>query len=274
MSPRQANAYGFLHPADIVNRITLINHASLLLELDGASVLTDPIYSWTIGFIIPRLRSPGIRFDKLPTIDAILISHNHHDHLNLRTLRRLRRRHQSNVVVPSGLGKYATRTGFQHFVEMNLWDRTEVSGLSVTCVPARHSGTRTLVDWKKTLHCGYLIEAPGAVVYFAGDTAYFDGFRDLANRYSVDVAILPIGAYTPHEWFKHIHLNPETAIKAFLDLGAKILIPMHWGTFKISDEPLDEPPKRLIAEAERHGIFDRVRILRNGESFHWDALQQ
>lgn len=251
----------------VQDRITLVNHATVLLELDGVGVLTDPVYSWTVGIVIPRLRRPGIRLDDLPRIDTILISHNHHDHLNLRTLRRLRRRHPSRIFVPSGLAKYASRTGFEDIVEMKLWDQVDADGLSITCVPARHSGTRTLFDWKRTLHCGYVIESKRAVVYFAGDTAYFDGFQDLANKFAIDAALLPIGAYKPHEWFKNIHLNPEAAVQAFLDLRARVLLPMHWGTFKISDEPLDEPPVRLMAEAERCGISRKICILRNGESY-------
>ncbi|MGH2567968.1 MAG: MBL fold metallo-hydrolase [Bacteroidota bacterium] len=247
--------------------ITLINHATVLIQLDDTNILTDPIYSQTISFFIPRLKKPGIAFRDLPPIHLILISHSDYDHLNLRTLRRLRRNHQAAIILPHGLANYGARTGFTTVLEMNWWDEYQKNSVRITCVPAKHSGTRTWLDKNRSLACGYLIQSKNAAVYFSGDTGYGDFFKDIASKCSLDAALLPIGAYKPYNWFKNIHLNPQTAIRAFLDLRAKHLIPMHWGTFKISDEAMDEPPLLLAKEAERVGVREKVHILGNGESF-------
>ena len=249
--------------------ITLINHATALLQLAGVNILTDPVYSLTLGFYIPRLRKPGIPFNELPRIDIILISHADYDHLNLRTLRGLRRKNQSTIVFPHGLSKYGRRSGFSNVFELNLWDKVETNNLRITCVPAKHSNKRLPWDRKSTLAGGYVIESTNSAVYFAGDTGYGEHFGEIAQRFSIDVALLPVGAYKPYEWFKEIHLNPETAVTAFTDLKAKTLIPIHWGTFKISDEPLGEPPILLKEHAQRAGIQEKVHVLKNGESFSW-----
>jgi L-ascorbate metabolism protein UlaG (beta-lactamase superfamily) len=247
--------------------ITFINHATVLLQLDGICILTDPIYSLTVSYLFPRLQKPGIAFGDLPPIDYVLISHNDYDHLNLKTLRRLRRKRASTILFPNGLGSFGHRTGFQDVVEMNPWEEFERGRLKITCVPAKHLSKRRPRDRRGSACCGYVIQANSRTVYFAGDTGYADFFRELGQRYTIDVALLPIGAYKPHGWFKDIHLNPHTAIRAFIDLQARHLIPIHWGTFWISDEPMIEPPILLREEAERHGIQRGVHILRNGEQF-------
>ncbi len=245
-------------------RITFINHATALIQLDGTSVITDPIYTRSVGWIAPRMQKPGIPFDNLPRIDVILLSHNDYDHLSMRTLRRLRRRNQSVVLAPVGDARYACKAGFETVREMNFWETFEHGSMKITCVPAKHKGNRRPLQRSKQLCCGYVIEKDGVAVYFAGDTGYDDHFKDIGSRFSLDAALLPIGAYKPQEWFREIHLNPETAVQAFLDLKAKYFIPIHWGTFKISDEPLREPPLLLLEEAERRGITDQLRILENG----------
>lgn len=250
-------------------RVTFINHATVLIQLGGTNILTDPVYSRSISYFLPRLKSPGIRFDDLPPIHMILISHNHYDHLNLRTLRKLRRNHHSGIVVSKGNGRYARRTGFEAIHELRWGDSVRENGVTVTAVPARHFSGRTLWDRNKSVYAGYIIEMDGTTVYFAGDTAYDGFFAELGKNFSIDVALLPIGAYKPYEWFKNIHLNPGTAVQAFLDCNASHLVPIHWGTFKISDEPMAEPPKLLREEAEKAGILDRIHILENGESFNF-----
>src|ERR1041385_2065325 len=246
--------------------ITFINHATALIQINGVNIITDPVYSRTVAFIFPRLKQPGILFENLPRIDYVLISHNHYDHLNLKTLRRLRRAHQPTIIVPKGVATYARRTGFNNIIEMNWWEGFENNGMKVTCVPAKHFSGRTLWDRNKSVFCGYVIETRNSTVYFAGDTAYADFFKELSNRFSIDIALLPIGAYKP-EWFQSVHMNPIQAVQAFLDLRAKHLIPIHWGTFKISDEPSAEPPILLKKESGQKKIMDEVHILENGEQF-------
>lgn len=249
--------------------LTFINHATVLLEIGGVRILTDPTYNRSIGFIAPRMQKPGIPFDQLPPIDFILISHNDYDHLSVRTLRRLRRRHQSTVIVPVGDARHVRRSGLARVTEMEVGDSLASGGTTVHCVPAKHKSSRRMFQRTKRLCCGYVIERGGTSVFFAGDTGYGGHFREIGGRYRLDVALLPIGGYKPAKWLSETHLGPSTALKAFLDLGAEMMVPIHWGTFKISDEPLREPPTLLAREAEHLGIRERVRILANGESMQW-----
>lgn len=251
------------------NRVTFINHATVLIELNGIRILTDPVYSLSVSYFLPRLQKPGVPFDLLPPIDIVAISHDHYDHLNLKTLRRIRRAHRPVFIAPEGLGKFAGRLAFSESQELHWWEKTLHRGVAVTCVPAKHFSGRTPFDRNRSLPAGFVFEVNGKTVYFAGDTAYDDFFKELKSRFSMDVALLPIGAYKPHAWFRNIHLNPATAIQAFLDCGAKTLIPVHWGTFKISDEPMSEPPEWLRREAEARGIMERVKILKNGEKWNF-----
>jgi L-ascorbate metabolism protein UlaG (beta-lactamase superfamily) len=251
------------------NKITFINHASALIQLNGVNILTDPVYSRTVSFFLVRLKPPGIPIQQLPPLHHILISHNHYDHLNLRTLRRLRRRHEASILFPRGVARYGKRAGFQHVAELSWWETFVTDGLKITCVPAKHFSGRMLWDHNRSLACGYVIESHGITVYYAGDTAYGEFLKEIAARFSIDVALLPIGAYKPYEWFKNIHMHPKQAVQALLDLRAKHLVPIHWGTFKISDEPRAEPPILLRQEAERLGLGHQVHILDNGESFEF-----
>ncbi|MEX1139874.1 MAG: MBL fold metallo-hydrolase [Bacteroidota bacterium] len=246
-------------------RVTFINHATVLIELNGLRILTDPIYSFSVSYFLPRLKKPGIPFPKLPPIDLVAISHDHYDHLNLRTLRRLARAHSPSILLPRGLGSFGVRTGFEDVRELDWWETLEHRGLSITCVPARHFSGRTPWSRNRSRPSGYVFQAPGSAVYFAGDTAYSETFKEIGQRFALDIALLPIGAYKPHAWFKNIHLNPHDALQAFFDLRARMLIPIHWGTFKISDEPMQEPPEWLMREARARGVEERVRVLVNGE---------
>jgi L-ascorbate metabolism protein UlaG (beta-lactamase superfamily) len=248
--------------------ITYVNHATLLIQLNGVTVLTDPIYSRTITFFIPRRQKPGIPFAQLPSIDYIVVSHSDYDHLNLKTLRMLRRRGTTTIVVPHGLSRYCRKAGFEDIIELRSWESAERPNARITCTPAKHQSKRTAWDRTGSSCCGFVIEAHGQTVFFAGDTGYDLFFSELGGRFSIDAALLPIGAYKPEKWFKNLHLHPATALRAFQDLRAKHLVPYHWGTFWISDEPMAEPPQLLLAEAERQNIRERVHVLNNCESLH------
>ncbi|MBI3111552.1 MAG: MBL fold metallo-hydrolase [Ignavibacteriales bacterium] len=249
------------------NSITLINHATILLRLGSINLLTDPILTRTVSFILPRLQKAGLSFEELPPIHSVLISHNHYDHLNLKTLRRIRRTFSPIVVFPTGVARYGRRVGFKKVVELGWGESFSNDGMTITCVPAKHFSGRLPWDRNRSLFCGYVIQANGCTVYFAGDSGYAPFFRELGKLFAIDVALLPIGAYRPQQWFKGIHMSPGEAVQAFLDLGAKHFIPIHWGTFKISDEPMSEPPILVRQEALAKGVEDRVHILRNGETF-------
>jgi N-acyl-phosphatidylethanolamine-hydrolysing phospholipase D len=250
-----------------LNSITFINHATVLIRIGSANFLTDPVYTNTVSYILPHLKPAGVPFHHLPPIDGVLISHNHYDHLNLKTLRRLSEKKPPMIVVTRGNVKYARRAGFTNIVELNWWERCKYNGIVITCVPAKHTSGRGAFDMNKTVYGGYVLESTQHTVYFAGDTAYDGFFKILAEKFSIDAALLPIGAYRPRSWFKHIHMCPEEAVKAFLDLKARYLIPIHWGTFKISDEPMDEPPRLILEESQRMNISDRLFLLDNGRVF-------
>lgn len=249
--------------------VTIINHATVLIQLDGVNILTDPIYSRTVSFLFPRLQRPGIAFEALPPIDIVLVSHSDYDHLNLKTLRRLSRRHAAPIVLPIGLGTYAHSAGFAEVVEVSAWQTVERRSLRITCVPAKHLSKRRPGDPTSRSCVGYVVQAGPHTVYFAGDTAYGEFFAEIGSRFAIDVALLPIGAYKPERWFKNLHLHPTTALQAFIDLKARYLVPIHWGTFWISDEPMAEPPRLLLAEAERRGCAEAVQVLKNGEALRF-----
>jgi L-ascorbate metabolism protein UlaG (beta-lactamase superfamily) len=227
-------------------RITWIGHSSFLVQLDGQNLLIDPVFSDRIARFFPRHVAPGLKPDELPPIDAVLISHSHHDHLDLPSIEAT---HQDATgIVPLGLGRHLTKRLYARVVELNWWESTALGDIKVTFVPSRHWSRRTLWDTNRTLWGGYVIESPEANVYFSGDSAWCDIFTEVGRRVpDLAAALIPIGSYEPQWFMSHNHLNPEEAAQAFLDSGARLLIPAHWGTFQIADEPLCEPMERLEA---------------------------
>ncbi len=237
-------------------RLTWIGHASWLVQLDGVSLLIDPIFSESLGPGIKRYVAPGVEAAQLPPVDAQLVTHNHRDHLDLPSLRAV----GSPIVAGLGLAPFFSRERLP-CTELDWWSETRVGPVSVRFVPSQHWSRRGLDDTNETLWGGFVVEGSTARLYHSGDTAYFDGFGEIGRRVGViDAALLPIGAYDPSWFMSKQHMNPEEATRAFLDLGATKLIAMHWGTFKLTDEPLDEPPARLAAEWQRLAL-DPARCL-------------
>jgi L-ascorbate metabolism protein UlaG (beta-lactamase superfamily) len=253
-------------------RITWIGHASALVQLEGESFLLDPILGDVWPGVIHRNVAPGVALAELPPIDAVLVTHDHYDHLDVPTLRALSRRNGGatrplHVVAGLGTRRLLRRSGLS-VTEMGWWSEARLGDVTVTFVPAQHFARRGLGDQNRRLWGGFVLSGRSATVYHAGDTASFEGFRQIAARFPrIDAALVPIGAYDPPWIMEEVHLSPERALAAFHDLGARILVPIHWGTFKLADEPLDEPPRRLEAERIRTGIApERVRVLAVGES--------
>jgi L-ascorbate metabolism protein UlaG (beta-lactamase superfamily) len=244
-------------------RITWLGHASFLIQLDGVSLLVDPALMPKIFGGIRRNVPPGVAIEDLPPIDAVLVTHSHYDHLDLPTIRRV------GAPIVAGLGLERFFRDRQLFAtELGWWSSTRVGPVRITFVPAHHWSRRTPFDANRTLWGGFVIEGSRATVYHAGDSGYFDGFAAIGERFpAIDAALLPIGAYDPPWFMASMHLDPEEAIRAFRELGARTLVPMHWGTFKLADEPLDEPPARLEAERARLGLpREQVRPLAIGET--------
>jgi L-ascorbate metabolism protein UlaG (beta-lactamase superfamily) len=254
-------------------RITWIGHASFLVQLDGVSLLVDPVLSESIGpgGVVSRKVAPGLSLEQLPHVDAVLVSHDHYDHLDVPTLARVR----APVLAGLGMERIFQREKLL-YAPMRWWQSLPVGGLTVTFVPSRHFSGRGLGDRNKTLWGGFVIQGPSATLYHAGDSAYFSGFAEIGRRFpGVDAAMLPIGAYDPAWFMERVHMNPEQALQAFEDLGAHTFVAMHWGTFRQTDEPLDEPPGRVEAERARRGWApERVRVLSVGETLEVRRLPE
>jgi L-ascorbate metabolism protein UlaG (beta-lactamase superfamily) len=247
-------------------RITLVNHSTVLIQQRGSNILTDPIWSERaspLSWAGPRRRrSPGVDWKDLPPIDAVLISHNHYDHLDLPTLRRLAARGDSAFIVPARGGRLLGSENVGPAHELDWGESFALPSVRVHCVPALHFSSRGIFDRNKTLWCGYVIESRERVVYFAGDTAFGPHFASIREKFgSPDVALLPIGAYEPRWFMSPVHMAPDEAVRAHEILAARTSIAIHHGTFQLADEGLDTPKKQLAACMENRSFI----VLRNGE---------
>lgn len=249
--------------------LTFIGHASFLLQIGGRNILIDPVFANRL-VLIRRLRKPGVRIEDLPAIDAVLLTHAHMDHLNMPSLRRIIRqtyrscRRAPVAVVPEGVEDLVNSLGFANVFGMRWWEQAAIDGLAITMTPAQHWGARMLRDTHRGFG-GYVLRHKAQSVYHSGDSGYFAGFKDIGMRLAPKVALLPIGAYKP-DGFRRVHTSPEDALRAFMDLGAEKLIPMHYGTFRLSEEPMEEPLPRLMATAERAGVREQIVPLGEGET--------
>ncbi len=254
--------------------VTWVGHATVLVQMDGVTLLTDPIWSdkpFPVTFVGPkRFAAPGIALEALPPIDFALISHNHYDHLDLPTLRWLAAR-GTRFFVSLGDAALLRASGMHQVEELDWWDRCALGGVEVHCVPSQHWSGRKLTDDCASLWSGFVVVGPTRRFYFAGDTGYFAGFTEIGKRLGpFDLAALPIGAYDPPAMMRAVHLDPEEALQAGLDVGAARMLGIHYGTFDLTDEPLDEAPRRFHAEGRRRGIAtDRLWTLPLGETRTW-----
>jgi L-ascorbate metabolism protein UlaG (beta-lactamase superfamily) len=249
--------------------VTFLGHSSFLLQVGGRTALIDPVFAKRL-VVLRRQRRAGVELRDLPPIDVVLLTHAHMDHLNRPTLRRIARQTRKQtgrapvVVVPRGVEDLVAPLGFSVIRTMEWWETILAGGLRITMTPAQHWGARMISDTHRGFG-GYVIEAEGHRVYHSGDTAYFAGFAEIGRRLRPQVALLPIGAYYP-DTYRAVHTSPEEALDGFVDLGAETMIAMHFGTFRLGREPMEEPPVRLMDDAVRRGIAERVRVLEEGET--------
>jgi len=224
--------------------ITWIGHASFLIQF------TD----------LKRIKRAGLKIKDLPPIDLVLLTHAHFDHFHKPTLRRLP--HPKIGIMPRGVGDLAQNLGFSRVIELEWWESFSHRDWKVTFTPSKHWGARTLHDQHRG-YGGFILEHQGRSIYHAGDSAYFHGFKEIGRKFAPEIALLPIGAYHP-ETFRRVHIGPDDAVRAFKDLQAKFMVPMHYGTFKLSFEEMDEPPRWLMEIAQKENLTERVKILEEG----------
>jgi L-ascorbate metabolism protein UlaG (beta-lactamase superfamily) len=264
-APRVPVDLELVHRKDGVARVTWIGHASFLATLDSSSFLVDPVFSKRIAGVVPRHGQAGLDAADLPPLSALLVTHNHYDHLDEPSVRSLPR--ALPVYCAAGLGSWFTRRGFTNVTDMRWWDEASAGPLSIAFVPARHWSRRSLWDTNRTAWGGFVIRGGGATLYHAGDTGWFSGFRQLAERYpAIDLALLPVGAYAPAWFMEPQHMNPEQAVDALQELRARAMVPMHWGAFQLTDERLQEPIERLRCAWERARPQAELHVLSVGET--------
>ena len=251
--------------------VTFIGHSTFLIQTAAGNILTDPMYAERAGppgFGPRRVRQPAVRFDDLPQIATVLLSHNHYDHCDRRTLGRLAARFDPLVVTPIGNAPLVRGAGIRRVEEVDWWEPATSSPLPIVLTPAHHFSARTPFDRNRALWGGFVFEVQGARVYFAGDTAYASFFRDIPSRLGpLDLALIPVGAYEPRWFMRAVHMNPEEAVQAHVDLGRPASIGMHFGTFQLTTEGIDEPLRALEEACRAQGVPPgRFRALEFGES--------
>ena len=252
-----------------------VGHSTVMINHKGKTILTDPHFSeraGPFGVMGPkRITPPPFNIEDLPKIDIILISHNHFDHLDKQTIVNLVKRQPNvKIFVPLGLSKILTSFGAKNIIEIDWWQSVDYEGIDIQATQVQHWSRRSLFDRNKTLWSGWMLRWNDFSFYFAGDSGYSNDFLRTAERCgNPTLAAIPIGSYEPKEFMKAAHMSPDDAVRAFQDIGAKYAIGIHWGTFKLSLEVMDEPPSRLTKSLKRAGISDKkFKCLQHGEK--WD----
>lgn len=262
---------------------TWVGHATILLQMGGLNVLTDPMFSeraFPMQWLGPRrVMAPALSINALPPIDVVLLSHSHYDHLDKPAVKQIARAHtHATWVVPLGLARYVRGWGAQEIIELDWWQAVETHGLRATATPARHFSARRLGDRNKSLWCGYALEMNGKRAYFAGDTAYHPEFGEIGSKCGpFALAMMPVGAYNPRWFMERVHMDPEESVQAFTDIVSAhvdaplpLMLGVHWGTFRLTDEPMDEPPRRTRDRWRAVGLDEsRLWIAKFGETHDW-----
>lgn len=264
----------FLKANRTVRTITWIGHATVLLQTGGMNIICDPIFSdraSPVQFAGPKRQVPlMLNLDELPAIDIVFISHNHYDHLDASTIEEFSRRFpHATYVVPLGFKPWLGEHGVSNVRELDWWDSISLGGLNYTLVPVQHWSKRTLTDTNRMLWGGMVIEDKGWRFLHTGDTGYSQDFRDIGARFpqGIDWLAVPIGAYEPRWFMKTQHVNPDEAVQIMKDVGARQAMAMHWGTFVLTDEPLDQPPKDLAVALAKRGVDPATfHVFKNGET--------
>jgi L-ascorbate metabolism protein UlaG (beta-lactamase superfamily) len=244
--------------------VTFIGHSTFLIRTSAATFVTDPVFTshaGPFGRTGPRrVRPPAIAAERIPALDLVLLSHNHYDHLQPSSLRCMARHGGPVIVTSLGLGARAASYGFRDSTELDWWESCDVPGGGrVTSVPAQHFSARTPWDRDRTLWAGFVVESGGMTIYFAGDTGYSRQFVEIRQRFpQIDLSLIPIGAYEPRWFMQPVHANPEEAVRIHLDVGSRRSIGMHFGTFQLTDEGIDDPANALSLARAAAGVPDEA----------------
>jgi N-acyl-phosphatidylethanolamine-hydrolysing phospholipase D len=260
--------------------VTWIGHATLLVQLGGLNILTDPHFSeraFPVQWMGPRRRVPlSVALNELPRIDLVVISHSHYDHLDEQTVKALANQKGGppKFLVPLGVERWFLDQSLPRAKAMDWWDAEQVQGVEVHFVPAQHWSARTPFDRNRTLWGGWVLKVPGFSVYFAGDTGYSRDFIDIGERFGgFDLAAIPVGAYAPRWFMKEQHVDPDEAVRIHRDVKARQSIGIHWGSFELTDEPLDAPIGELAEALRAQGVDDQAfRLLRHGQTLRFPAI--
>jgi len=270
------NDLGVLDAVGKEPNITWIGHSTFLIKVAGKLILTDPFFSDRASpfkFAGPRrMVPPAVPLEKLPQVDFVIISHNHYDHLDFQAVKYLAQT-GAKFIVPAKMDDWFRSRDMENVIARDWWETFTEDGIAFTATPAQHFSARTPFDRNRILWASWIIDGKEARIYFAGDTGYFPGFKEIGERFpGIDIALLPIGAYEPRWFMKPVHLNPEDAVQAFRDLGAQSAIGMHWGTIKLTDEAMDEPPKKLSLALGKHTVNTKhFIVMAHGETRYWSS---
>ena len=253
--------------------VTWLGHASFIVRIGGKKILTDPFIGKTagpMGIGPKRFVAAPLTAEELPEVDVIVVSHDHYDHLDAHAIRKYRFKQSTQVIVPLGLGKFFAKRGYPNIVEHDWWDSWMDDGLTITTLPAVHFSGRGLFDRNKTLWASFAFKAEGESIWFSGDTAAGEVFKEIGMREGpFDLALVAIGAYEPRSMMRSIHASPEEAVQISRDVGAKQAIGMHWGTIRLTPEDTFEPPARFRQAAREQGYGEENAItLKIGETFN------
>lgn len=243
-----------------------LGHSTVLMRVGGRTIITDPVF-WDVNFLVKRQTSLPVDPALLPKIDLVLISHGHYDHLDTKSIEFLKEKFDPFFVTGPGYKGYFSSIGVTRHVSIDWAEEYALEGVKITSLPVQHWSKRTFSDGNKMLWCSFLIERNGKKYYWIGDSGYYGGFKEIGEKYGpVDILFAPIGAYEPRWFMKENHMNPEEALLTAKDVKAKTLVPIHWGTFDLSDEPLDLPVRRL-REVYKGDTGVVLKFLEHGGSY-------
>ncbi len=260
------------HPPEAWVTLTFVGHSTFIIQTGSATIITDPVFSRRaspLSFIGPRrVREAAVDLEHLPPIDIVLLSHNHYDHCDLTSLRHIRKRFDPVIVTPLRNGRIARKAGYRRVEELDWWEQTHAAPLPITMTPAQHFSARTPFDRNRALWGSFVVDVEDRRLFFAGDSGYAGHFADVRERIGdIHLALLPIGAYEPRWFMRDIHMNPEEAVQAHLDLGSAHSVGMHFGTFRLTTEAIDEPERALHEAKREKGLHDSAfRTLDFGQS--------